>query len=40
MTEQASQNKYDPIIARENEIEEAITILCRRNKSNPIFLRV
>lgn len=38
MTEQAAQNKYDPIIARENEIEEAITILCRRNKSNPILI--
>lgn len=38
MTEQASQNKYDPIIAREAEIEEAITILCRRNKSNPILI--
>lgn len=38
MTEQASQNKYDPIIARETEIEEAITILCRRNKSNPILI--
>jgi len=38
MTEQAAQNKYDPIIARENEIEEAITILCRRNKSNPILV--
>lgn len=38
MTEQAAQNKYDPIIARETEIEEAITILCRRNKSNPILI--
>lgn len=38
MTELATQNKYDPIIARENEIEEAITILCRRNKSNPILI--
>lgn len=38
MTELASLNKYDPIIARENEIEEAITILCRRNKSNPLLV--
>ena len=38
MTEQAALNKYDPIIARETEIEEAITILCRRNKSNPILI--
>lgn len=38
MTEQAAKNKYDPIIAREKEIEEAITVLCRRNKSNPILI--
>ena len=38
MTEMARQNKYDPIISRENEIEEAITILCRRTKSNPLFI--
>jgi ATP-dependent Clp protease ATP-binding subunit ClpA len=38
MTDLAAQNKYDPIIARENEIEEVITILCRRNKSNPILI--
>ena len=38
LTDLASKNKLDPIIARENEIEEAITILCRRNKSNPILI--
>jgi len=38
ITEQARQNKLDPIIARETEIEEAITILCRRGKNNPILL--
>lgn len=38
MTEMASQNKYDPIISRDNEIESAITVLCRRNKSNPILV--
>ena len=38
MTELAAKNKYDPIIARENEIEEAITVLCRRNKSNPLLV--
>lgn len=37
-TEKASQNKFDPIIAREKEIEEAITILCRRIKNNPILV--
>ena len=38
MTKLAADNKYDPIIARENEIEEAITVLCRRSKSNPILV--
>lgn len=38
VTEQAAQNKLDPIIAREKEIEAAITILCRRSKNNPILL--
>jgi ATP-dependent Clp protease ATP-binding subunit ClpA len=38
VTELARENKLDPIIAREMEIESAITILCRRVKSNPIFI--
>ena len=38
VTQQAIENKLDPIIAREKEIEEAITILCRRGKNNPILL--
>lgn len=38
VTEQAKNGKLDPIIAREKEIESAITILCRRGKNNPIFL--
>ena len=38
LTDLASKNKLDPIIARDAEIEEAITILCRRNKSNPILV--
>lgn len=38
MTEMAKNNKYDPIIARDNEIEEIITILCRRTKSNPLLI--
>ena len=38
MTEMARQNKYDPILARDAEIEETITILCRRNKSNPLLI--
>lgn len=38
MTEQAATNKIDPIIAREKEIEEAITIFCRRGKNNPLLI--
>lgn len=38
MTEMAKQNKFDPIIAREMEIDETITTLCRRSKSNPILV--
>lgn len=38
MTELATKNKFDPIIARDDEIENVITILCRRNKSNPILV--
>jgi ATP-dependent Clp protease ATP-binding subunit ClpA len=38
MTKCAEENKFDPILLRDNEIEEAITILCRRNKSNPILV--
>ena len=38
MTEKANNGEFDPIISRDSEIEEAITILCRRNKSNPILI--
>jgi len=38
ITEQAGNNELDPILAREKEIEAAITILCRRGKNNPILL--
>jgi ATP-dependent Clp protease ATP-binding subunit ClpC len=38
VTQQAQDNKLDPIISREAEIEKAITILCRRGKNNPILL--
>jgi ATP-dependent Clp protease ATP-binding subunit ClpC len=38
ITEQARTNQLDPIIARDTEIEEAITILCRKIKNNPILL--
>jgi ATP-dependent Clp protease ATP-binding subunit ClpC len=38
LTELARQGKLDPVIGRENEIERAIQILCRRTKNNPVLL--
>lgn len=34
----ALQNKIDPLIGRENEVERAIQILCRRRKNNPLLV--
>lgn len=34
----ASQNKIDPVIGREKEIERSIQILSRRTKNNPVFI--
>jgi len=38
LTELARQNKLDPVIGRENEIERVIQILSRRQKNNPVLL--
>ncbi len=38
LTELARQNKLDPVIGREGEIERVIQILCRRQKNNPVLL--
>lgn len=38
LTEQAVQNKIDPVIGRELEIEEIIQILAKRNKSNILMV--
>jgi ATP-dependent Clp protease ATP-binding subunit ClpC len=38
LTELARQNKLDPVIGREKEIERAIQVLCRRTKNNPVLL--
>ncbi len=38
LTELARQNKLDPVIGREREIERVIQILCRRQKNNPVLL--
>lgn len=37
-TQLAKEGELDKVIGRENEIEYTITVLCRRNKSNPILL--
>ena len=34
----ALEKGYDPMIGREQEVEEMSEILCRRNKNNPILL--
>jgi len=38
LTELAKQGKLDPVIGRDQEIERAIQILCRRQKNNPVLL--
>lgn len=38
MTELARNDYYDPVITRDEEIEKTITILCRKNKSNPLLV--
>ena len=34
----ASEGKIDAIVGRDRETKAAITILCRRNKNNPVFV--
>ncbi len=38
LTALAKENKLDPVIGRENEIERVIQILSRRTKNNPVLL--
>ena len=38
MTQQAAENRIDPLIGRENEINRTLQILCRRRKNNPIYV--
>ena len=38
LTDLAREDKLDPVIGRENEIERVIQILCRRTKNNPVLL--
>ena len=38
LTKLAADNKLDAVIGRDEEIQRAIQVLCRRTKNNPIFL--
>jgi ATP-dependent Clp protease ATP-binding subunit ClpA len=38
LTAKAREGGIDPIIGRENELERAVTTLCRRLKNNPVFV--
>lgn len=38
LTELAKAGELDPVIGRNDEIERAIQILCRRSKNNPVLL--
>ena len=38
LTNKYTQAKIDPVIGRHDEIERIITILCRRNKNNPVLV--
>ncbi len=38
LTESAKKGLLDPVIGRENEINNLMRVLCRRNKNNPILI--
>ncbi|NUR87398.1 MAG: ATP-dependent Clp protease ATP-binding subunit, partial [Nonomuraea sp.] len=38
LTEQARQGDVDPVVGREDEIEQAIEVLSRRTKNNPVLI--
>jgi ATP-dependent Clp protease ATP-binding subunit ClpC len=38
LTQQARENKLDPVVGREHEIERVMQILSRRTKNNPLLL--
>ncbi|MGX4763000.1 ATP-dependent Clp protease ATP-binding subunit [Holzapfeliella sp. JNUCC 72] len=38
LVKQAKENKYDPVIGRDSEVENVIEILSRRNKNNPVLV--
>ncbi|MFR4968628.1 MAG: ATP-dependent Clp protease ATP-binding subunit [Lactobacillus kalixensis] len=38
LVEQAKNNKYDPVIGRDQQIDDVIEILSRRKKNNPVLI--
>ncbi|MFI6324428.1 ATP-dependent Clp protease ATP-binding subunit [Nonomuraea sp. NPDC050556] len=38
LTEEARDGKLDPVVGREDEIEQAIEVLSRRRKNNPVLI--
>ena len=38
LTARAREGKIDPLVGREQELDRAIEILCRRRKNNPLFV--
>ena len=38
LTKMAAENKLDPVISRDNEINRVIQILARRTKNNPVLI--
>jgi ATP-dependent Clp protease ATP-binding subunit ClpC len=38
LTEDAANDKLDPLVGREGEIERVVQILCRRTKNNPVLI--
>ena len=38
LCKKARDNKIDPLIGRDSEVNELIEILCRRNKNNPLLI--
>lgn len=38
LLEKAANNRIDPIIGRENELDRVMQVLCRRRKNNPILV--
>ena len=38
LNKKAAEGRVDPLIGRQDEVDRAIQILCRRTKNNPLFV--